>query len=93
MQTKVAKRINCCLPCLQLWFCGVNDELHLKSQFKIIKNRLPGYSTLVVPQCFRQCIAGEGIQRNCTLGDKFLQFGMVLGMGIRFSKTTAYKLG
>ena len=31
--------------------------------------------------------SGEGIQK------KFLQFDMVLGMGIRFSKTTAYKLG
>ena len=29
---------------------------------------------------------------NCALGDTFLQFGMVLGMGIMFSKTTAYKL-
>ena len=35
----------------------------------------------------------EGIQRNCALGDMFLQFGMVLGIGIRFSKTTTYKLG
>ena len=35
-------------------------------------------------------ISGEDIQRNCALGDKVLQFGMVLGMGIRFSKTTAY---
>ena len=35
----------------------------------------------------------QGIQRNCALGDKLVQFGMVLGMGIRFSKTTTYKLG
>ena len=37
-------------------------------------------------------ISWERIQKNCALGDKSLQFGMVLGMGIRFSKTTANKL-
>jgi hypothetical protein len=44
----------------------------------------------------RQLIAGREIlkiYKNCALCDKFLQFGMVLGVGIRFSKTTAYKLG
>ena len=47
---------------------------------------------MVCSRC-RRDNSGEGIQKNCALGDKFLQFGMVLGMGIRFSKTTAYKLG
>ena len=48
------------------------------------------------PQTLLSLIAGwefPDFQANCALGDKFLQFGMVLGMGIRFSKTTAYKLG
>ena len=33
------------------------------------------------------------IQNNCALGAKFLHFGMILGIGLRFSKTTANKLG
>ena len=33
------------------------------------------------------------IHVNCALCDKFLQFGLMLGMGIRFSKTTANKVG
>ena len=48
------------------------------------------------PQTLLSLIAGweyPDFQANCALGDTFLQFGMVLGMGIRFSKTTAYKLG
>ena len=38
---------------------------------------------------------GSGIdsRKVCALTDKYLNFGMVLGMGIRFSKTTANKLG
>ena len=47
--------------------------------------RFPGYVKMES--------SGEGIQRNCALGDKFLQFCMVLGLGIRFSKTNPYKLG
>ena len=31
----------------------------------------------------------EGIPEDCALGDNFLQFGTLIGMGIRFSKTTA----
>ena len=31
----------------------------------------------------------EGIPEDCALGDNFLRFGTLLGMGIRFSKTTA----
>ena len=30
---------------------------------------------------------------NCALCDKILQFGMMLGMGARFPKTTANKVG
>ena len=37
--------------------------------------------------------SGEGIQNNRTLGDKFLKFGMVLGMGGVFSKFIANKMG
>ena len=33
------------------------------------------------------------IHVNCALCDKFLKIGMMLGMGIRFSKTTANKVG
>ena len=33
------------------------------------------------------------IHGNWALGDKFLQFCMMLHMGIRYSKTTANKVG
>ena len=33
------------------------------------------------------------IHGNWALGDKFVQFCMVLHMGIRYSKTTANKVG
>ena len=33
------------------------------------------------------------IHVNCALYDTFLQFGMILGMGMRFPKTTASKVG
>ena len=38
-------------------------------------------------------VSWEGIQRNCALGDKFLQFGMLLAMGIRFSKKYRKQVG
>ena len=37
--------------------------------------------------------SGEGIQNNRALGDKFLKFDMVLGMGSVFSKSIANKMG
>ena len=37
--------------------------------------------------------SGEGIQNNRALGDKFLKFDMVLGMGIVFSKSIGNKMG
>ena len=51
--------------------------------------------------CLRVCvcvrpIAGREmpqIHGNWALGDKFLQFCMMLHMGIRYSKTTANKVG
>ena len=36
--------------------------------------------------------SGEGIQNNRALGDKFLKFGMMLGMGSVFSKFIANKM-
>ena len=41
-------------------------------------------------------ISGEenpNIWNNRALGDKFVKFGMVLGMGIVFSKSIANKMG
>ena len=37
-------------------------------------------------------ISGGGIQMDRALGAKFFKFGMVVGMGIRVSKTIANKL-
>ena len=40
-------------------------------------------------------VAGEESVKyrvHCALGDKFLSFGMLIGMDVRFSKTTANKL-
>ena len=53
------------------------------------------YATAVAVSA--QCnIAGKEmpqIHGNWALGDKFLQFCMMLHMGIRYSKTTANKVG
>ena len=40
-----------------------------------------------------ECNSGRATGKVRALGDKFLIFGMVLGMGVRFSKTIANKLG
>jgi len=42
-----------------------------------------------------RCISysGEGIRKNCAFGDKFLSFGMKVGMVQEISKTTANKVG
>ena len=37
--------------------------------------------------------SARGSRKVRALSNKYLNFGMVLGMGIRFSKTTANKLG
>ena len=44
----------------------------------------------ILPCCVS---SGEGIHNNRALGDKFLKFCMVLGMGSVFSKSIANKMG
>ena len=38
-------------------------------------------------------ISGEGIRKNCAFSDKFLSFGIKVGMVQEISKTTANKVG
>ena len=67
--------------------------LFINSNFR----RSPGTGALIILSnstpyfVVISCYSGGGTCQNCALGDTSLNFCMVLGQTIRFSKTTGYK--
>ena len=84
------------MKCDRKWFSGSN--MAAGSNFVQKKLKVAYWSEMArhAIKSDIQSLAGREmpqIHGNWALGDKFLQFCMMLHMGIRYSKTTANKVG